>query len=138
MTTSPPAGGRKAQLERTGLRPGWTTGACATAATRAAYTALLTGEFPDPVVITLPRGQQPAFALAAEDRGDGWAMAAVVKDAGDDPDVTHGALVRSTVRRGRPRAPAWSSVPARASARSPCPGCRWTSASRRSTRCRGR
>ena len=104
MTTSPPAGGRKAQLERTGLRPGWTTGACATAATRAAYTALLTGEFPDPVVITLPRGQQPAFALAAEDRGDGWAMAAVVKDAGDDPDVTHLAVIRSTVRHGTPGA----------------------------------
>ena len=100
MTTSPPVGGRKAQLERTSLRPGWTTGACATAATRAAYTALLTGEFPDPVVITLPRGQQPAFALAAEDRGDGWAMAAVVKDAGDDPDVTHLAVIRSTVRHG--------------------------------------
>src|SRR6478609_1705911 len=104
MTTSPPAGGRRAQLERTGLRPGWTTGACATAATRAAYTALLTGEFPDPVVITLPRGQQPAFALAAEGRGEGWAMAAVVKDAGDDPDVTHGALVRVTVRRLAPGA----------------------------------
>jgi len=100
MTTSPPAGGRRAQLESTGLRPGWTTGACATAATRAAYTALLTGEFPDPVVITLPRGQQPAFALAAEDLGDGWAMAAVVKDAGDDPDVTHLAVIRSTVRPG--------------------------------------
>src|SRR6478735_11716690 len=62
MTTSPPAGGRRAQLERTGLRPGWTTGACATAATRAAYTALLTGEFPDPVVIrsTVRHGAQGA------------------------------------------------------------------------------
>ena len=48
----------------TGLRYGWTTGACATAATTAAYTALLTGSFPDPVRITLPKGQQPAFALA--------------------------------------------------------------------------
>ncbi|MCL6738302.1 cobalt-precorrin-5B (C(1))-methyltransferase, partial [Streptomyces neyagawaensis] len=36
-------GGRAAQLKHTGLRPGWTTGACATAATTAAYTALLTG-----------------------------------------------------------------------------------------------
>ncbi|MFE0174077.1 cobalt-precorrin-5B (C(1))-methyltransferase [Streptomyces sp. NPDC059002] len=92
-------GGRSAQLKHTGLRPGWTTGACATAATTAAYTALLTGEFPDPVTITLPKGQTPAFALAAEELGSGHAMAAVVKDAGDDPDVTHGALVRSTVRR---------------------------------------
>ncbi|QNS05378.1 cobalt-precorrin-5B (C(1))-methyltransferase [Streptomyces xanthii] len=94
-----PKGGRGAQLKHTGLRPGWTTGACATAATTAAYTALLTGEFPDPVTITLPKGQTPAFALAVEERGtDGSATAGVVKDAGDDPDVTHGALVRSTVR----------------------------------------
>ncbi|WP_447040561.1 cobalt-precorrin-5B (C(1))-methyltransferase [Streptomyces sp. DSM 118878] len=92
-------GGRSAQLKHTGLRPGWTTGACATAATTAAYTALLTGDFPDPVTITLPKGQTPAFALAAEERGDAYAMAGIVKDAGDDPDVTHGALVRSTVRR---------------------------------------
>jgi cobalt-precorrin-5B (C1)-methyltransferase len=93
--------GREAQLQRTGLRSGWTTGACATAATAAAYEALLTGEFPDPVTITLPQ-HAPAFALAVESLGDGVAMAGVVKDAGDDPDVTHGALVRSTVRRGAP------------------------------------
>ncbi|MGK5629769.1 cobalt-precorrin-5B (C(1))-methyltransferase [Streptomyces sp. URMC 123] len=103
-TQSPPqtaAGGpsgRGAQLARTGLRHGWTTGACATAATTAAYTALLRGDFPDPVKITLPKGQRPAFALAAESLGAGRAMAGIVKDAGDDPDVTHGALIRATVR----------------------------------------
>ncbi|MBW5425333.1 cobalt-precorrin-5B (C(1))-methyltransferase [Streptomyces sp. BG9H] len=97
-------GGRSAQLKHTGLRSGWTTGACATAATTAAYTALLTGDFPDPVTITLPKGQTPAFALAAEERTDTYAMAGIVKDAGDDPDVTHGALVRSTVRRLPPGA----------------------------------
>jgi cobalt-precorrin-5B (C1)-methyltransferase len=86
----------------TGLRYGWTTGACATAATTAAYTALLTGSFPDPVQITLPKGQRPSFALAREQRGDGWAMAAIVKDAGDDPDVTHGALIAATVSQGAP------------------------------------
>ncbi|WP_406451747.1 cobalt-precorrin-5B (C(1))-methyltransferase [Streptomyces sp. NBC_00876] len=91
-------GGRSAQLKHTGLRPGWTTGACATAATTAAYTALLTGDFPDPVTITLPGGQTPAFALAVEELGGGRATAGIVKDAGDDPDVTHGALVRATVR----------------------------------------
>ncbi|MFD9422631.1 cobalt-precorrin-5B (C(1))-methyltransferase [Streptomyces sp. NPDC060054] len=98
---SEPQGGRSAQLKHTGLRPGWTTGACATAATTAAYTALLTGEFPDPVTITLPKGQTPAFALAVEklSAGPERAMAGVVKDAGDDPDVTHGALVRATVRK---------------------------------------
>ena len=82
------------------LRRGWTTGACATAATRAAYEALLTGTFPDPVSITLPRGETPSFALAVEGFGSGEAMAGIVKDAGDDPDVTHGALVISTVRHG--------------------------------------
>ncbi|MEV8107444.1 cobalt-precorrin-5B (C(1))-methyltransferase [Streptomyces sp. NPDC088135] len=92
-------GGRDAQLKHTGLRPGWTTGACATAAATAAYTALLTGDFPDPVTITLPKGQTPAFALAVEELAEGRATAGVVKDAGDDPDVTHGALVRVTVRK---------------------------------------
>ncbi len=82
------------------LRRGWTTGACATAATRAALTALLDGTFPDPVEIALPKGETPAFALALEETGEGWARAGIVKDAGDDPDVTHGALIISTVRRG--------------------------------------
>ena len=80
------------------LRRGWTTGACATAATKAAYTALVTGQFPDPVTIRLPRGETPAFALTRESIGDNEAWASVIKDAGDDPDVTHGAEIRSTVR----------------------------------------
>jgi cobalt-precorrin-5B (C1)-methyltransferase len=82
------------------LRRGWTTGTCATAAAKAAYTALLTGEFPDPVEVTLPRGEQVAFALAMTHAEVGAATAGVVKDAGDDPDVTHGALVQATVRPG--------------------------------------
>ena len=86
------------------LRRGWTTGACATAATKAAFTALLTGEFPDPVSITLPKGQQPAFALAAERVDTDTASASIVKDAGDDPDVTHHALITSKVSRGTPGA----------------------------------
>lgn len=75
------------------LRRGWTTGACATAATKAALTALLTGEFPDPVTIILPKGETPSFALAHEHLQAGFAEAAIVKDAGDDPDVTHGATI---------------------------------------------
>ena len=81
------------------LRRGWTTGACATAATRAAYSALLTGHFPDPVTITLPKGEQPSFALAREEQGEGYALAGIVKDAGDDPDVTHMAEIISKVCR---------------------------------------
>jgi cobalt-precorrin-5B (C1)-methyltransferase len=95
------AGENEIRMEKpaTALRRGWTTGACATAATKSALTALLTGEFADPVTVTLPRGEQPSFPLARETTGDGWAMAGLVKDAGDDPDVTHGALVMSRVRR---------------------------------------
>ncbi len=82
-----------------GLRRGWTTGACATAATKAAYGALLTGRFADPVEIDLPRGERPSFVLAEKALLNSSALASVCKDAGDDPDVTHGALIRVTVRR---------------------------------------
>lgn len=82
------------------LRRGWTTGACATAAAKAALAALTTGRFEDPVTITLPGGQTPSFALAHEAIGAGYAEAGIVKDAGDDPDVTHGATVITRVARG--------------------------------------
>lgn len=84
------------------LKYGWTTGACATAAARAAYCALVTGRFPDPVEIVLPKGERPQFALAASALEDGQARAAIVKDAGDDPDVTHGALIEVSVRFSAP------------------------------------
>ncbi|MDB5539873.1 MAG: Cobalt-precorrin-6 synthase, anaerobic [Devosia sp.] len=82
------------------LRRGWTTGACATAATKSALLALLGEDFADPVTITLPGGQEPGFALSEERRGEGFAEAGIIKDAGDDPDVTHGALVLARVERG--------------------------------------
>src|SRR5260221_2331664 len=82
------------------LRRGWTTGACAAAAARAACQALLTGAFPDPVSIRLPRGEQPSFALALKELTESAARAGIVKDAGDDPDGTHGALVIAEVARG--------------------------------------
>ncbi len=84
------------------LRRGWTTGACAAAAARAAAEGFLTGHFPDPVTIRLPGGSGAAFTLAECGRLPNAAMAAIVKDAGDDPDVTHGALIRVTVSTGAP------------------------------------
>jgi len=84
------------------LRYGWTTGACAAAASRAAAEALLTGWFPETVSITLPRGHKPVFALARTELADDRATAGIIKDAGDDPDVTHGALICATVERGPP------------------------------------
>ena len=86
------------------LRYGWTTGTCATAAARAAVEALWTGTFPDPVTVVLPNGTEVGFSLAEQHLQPGSAMAAIIKDAGDDPDVTHGALVIVTARAGAPGA----------------------------------
>ncbi|MEM9724018.1 MAG: cobalt-precorrin-5B (C(1))-methyltransferase [Pseudomonadota bacterium] len=93
------------------LRTGFTTGACATAAAAGAARAIATGRFPETVEIRLPRGQRPQFALVDAVLGQTsgsktdavawpvpWARAAVVKDAGDDPDVTHGSRVQVTLR----------------------------------------
>ena len=63
MAVSGTKGWRMERQERP-LRRGWTTGTCATAAAKAAFSALVTGEFPDPVEVTLPRGERPSFALA--------------------------------------------------------------------------
>jgi cobalt-precorrin-5B (C1)-methyltransferase len=84
------------------LRRGWTTGACAAAAAKAAFGALAGLGFVDPVMIRLPRGGTASFALAESHLAAGTAIAAVVKDAGDDPDVTHGCTVRVTVRWSKP------------------------------------
>ena len=79
------------------LRRGWTTGACATAACKAALAGMWGGGVPARVTIRLPRGEMPSFDLSHRATGDGWAEAGVVKDAGDDPDVTHGAEIRVRV-----------------------------------------
>lgn len=84
------------------LRSGWTTGACAAAATKAAFLALIGEDFPESVAITLPRGETPEFPLVLRESGDGWTRAGIVKDAGDDPDVTHGATIIATLRWSAP------------------------------------
>ncbi len=81
------------------LRRGWTTGACAAAAAKAAFQALLTGAFPEKIGIRLPKGETPDFEIVRPDWTDrGGAVCGVIKDAGDDPDVTHGVELRCTVR----------------------------------------
>ena len=86
---------------RGALRRGWTTGACAAAAAKAAFGALAGLGFADPVTIRLPRGGTASFALAEREVAAAAATASVVKDAGDDPDVTHGCTVRVTIRRSK-------------------------------------
>jgi cobalt-precorrin-5B (C1)-methyltransferase len=80
------------------LRRGWTTGACATAATKAALIELFTGKKPSRVSIRLPRGETPSFDIVVRNSGQGWAEAGIRKDAGDDPDVTHGLTIISRVQ----------------------------------------
>ncbi|SIM75975.1 cobalt-precorrin-5B (C(1))-methyltransferase [Micromonospora cremea] len=97
---------RTAKVRPTALRTGWTTGACATAAAKAAVTALVTGAAQPEVEIGLPAGRRVRFPVArCELTGTppARAEAVVVKDAGDDPDVTHGAELTATVD--------WTDVP---------------------------
>lgn len=94
---------RTAKVRRRALRTGWTTGSCAAAAAKAATSALVTQQPQHEVEIALPSGRRVVFAVDECTFGPDRAEAVVVKDAGDDPDVTHGAHLTATVRwRDRP------------------------------------
>ncbi|MBF8700644.1 cobalt-precorrin-5B (C(1))-methyltransferase [Pseudomonas putida] len=80
------------------LRSGLTTGSCATATSLAAARLLLGGESSDAVSITLPKGKVVQMRLEFCRLTSQGAEAGTLKDAGDDPDVTHGALLYSQVR----------------------------------------
>ena len=79
------------------LREGFTTGACAAASARAATRALMTGEPVAEVIIDLPAKKGVAFRINHCEFGTGGVTCGTIKDAGDDPDVTHGAEIRATV-----------------------------------------
>lgn len=83
--------------EKKGSRTGYSTGACATAATKGALLALLHRQPVGEVEITLPLGQPARFSIVQCEIGPIEATCGVIKDAGDDPDVTHGATIRATV-----------------------------------------
>ncbi|KFZ43807.1 cobalt-precorrin-5B (C(1))-methyltransferase [Anoxybacillus flavithermus] len=84
-------------MEKEKLREGYTTGACATAATKAALCALITGVKQTEATIMLPIGREVTLPVVACEVNQHTASATVVKDAGDDPDVTHGASIIATV-----------------------------------------
>ena len=75
------------------LKTGFTTGACATAATKAAALSLLFDEYPEEVYFALPDGEIMTIPVAYEGKG----VASVIKDSSDDPDVTKGCKITSTV-----------------------------------------
>ena len=84
-------------MKKENLREGYTTGACATAATKAALLALITGMKQTEATIMLPIGREVTFPVAACEVHLHAASATVIKDGGDDPDVTHGASIVATV-----------------------------------------
>ena len=80
------------------LRHGFTTGSAAAAAVKAALLSLLTNRAPGKVDIPLPEEGRITVAVNCVETFDGYARAVVIKDGGDDPDVTHRARIFCTVR----------------------------------------
>ena len=85
------------QDSKQNLRTGFTTGACATATSKAALLAWLRQETLAEIDIILPKGQKVIFAIDDAKLTQNTASASTIKDAGDDPDVTHGAKITSIV-----------------------------------------
>jgi cobalt-precorrin-5B (C1)-methyltransferase len=84
-------------IKKRPLRSGYTTGACAAAAAKAATDLLLGHSHARTVEITLPMGENVRFKLLTKRRQDGGVYASVRKDAGDDPDVTNKAIIGALV-----------------------------------------
>jgi cobalt-precorrin-5B (C1)-methyltransferase len=83
------------------LRSGYTTGACAAVVAKAAASALLSRQCSDQVEIPFPGGERCCFLLHTCVLEENTARASVIKDAGDDPDVTNGAEIIAVVSRNR-------------------------------------
>ena len=80
------------------LRTGYTTGTTATAATKGALHALITGRPTEQVTVSLPKDRTATLKIAwTKNEKGGKATCAAIKDGGDDPDATHGAEICSTV-----------------------------------------
>ncbi len=80
------------------LREGFSTGSCAAAAAKAAAAAVVTGRPQTEVEIDLPIGRRVSFAVNHCSLENGLARCSIIKDAGDDPDCTHGAEIFAEVR----------------------------------------
>lgn len=81
-----------------GHRTGFTTGACAAASAKAAVRYLIGGVPLEKIETTLPNRQKATFSLKRCEKNGDEAITSIIKDAGDDPDCTHGAEITTTVR----------------------------------------
>ena len=79
------------------MRYGFTTGSCAAAAAKAAAYMLLTGIKKNEIKIKTPKGIEYIAAIHDLRKGEGEVSCAVMKDGGDDPDVTTGCLIYASV-----------------------------------------
>ena len=86
------------ERNKKGSRTGFTTGACAAAAAKAAARSLVQGVLLEKIETTLPNRQKVTFALKRCEKIADQAITSIIKDAGDDPDCTHGAEITTTVR----------------------------------------
>lgn len=77
--------------DRKGLRTGYTTGACAAAAAKAATRCLVKDTMLSEIETMLPNRTRVTFGLKRCERVGARAICSIIKDAGDDPDCTHGA-----------------------------------------------
>ncbi len=88
----------RADWRKPNLREGFTTGACAAAAAAAATQTLVSGQPTATVTIELPARRAVTFNLARCEVTATGVTCGIIKDAGDDPDVTHGAEILATVK----------------------------------------
>lgn len=85
--------------DATQLRSGFTTGTCVTAAAKACMMALQEGQFPADVEVQIPTGEHTRYSVFPEHMEDGACACVVIKDAGDDPDATHGQEIGCHLRQ---------------------------------------
>lgn len=99
MAERPESDYSRQTVRRRQLRTGYTTGSCAAAAARAATQSLLTGRPVAETTIQLPVGREVTFQVNRCDWSEQGrkVTCSVIKDGGDDPDVTHGAEICATV-----------------------------------------
>lgn len=89
---------KKRLRKKRGTRKGFSTGANAAAAARAATVGLVTGNIPAQINCLLPENNEVQFSVSACHLKQGHAYVELIKDAGDDPDVTHKAVITADVK----------------------------------------
>lgn len=85
------------KIDKSALREGYTTGACSAAASKAATLIALSGKKVLAIKSKLPMGKEVEFSLFKSHFNDRYSEVSIIKDAGDDPDVTHGAEIKAKV-----------------------------------------